>query len=37
MKTSNVLKRNLDPMAAAARNIVVFVAVLSIPLTAARA
>ena len=37
MKTSSVLKRNLDPMAAAARNIVVFVAVLSIPLTAARA
>ena len=37
MKTSDVLKRNLDPMAAAARNIVVFVAVLSIPLTAARA
>jgi len=37
MKTSSVLKRNLDPMAAAARNIVVFVAVLSIPLTASRA
>jgi benzoate membrane transport protein len=37
MSMSDVFKRNLDPIAAAVRNVIIFVAVLSIPLTAAQA